>query len=199
MNGIVWHHCCVKVSLIMLPLLASLVSVAETNSVPATPTAAVRRPPPGPQQLALAHERAGRKHEAAGLYEAIARTNAAARKVLSHRLVTLYVETGETNKALAWANEVMRDNPDPQAYLAGVYARLGQWQAAREILEREIAGTTNATRAVTLRWQLAEVWEKAGNAAEARMALTEAAKVAKGTAMESAAQRQLDVQKKRVN
>ena len=51
--------------------------------------------------MAVAHERAGRKREAAALYEAMVRTNAAARKVLSHRLVTIYTQTGQTNKALA--------------------------------------------------------------------------------------------------
>jgi tetratricopeptide (TPR) repeat protein len=146
---------------------------------------------PSPQDIAAAHERAGRKREAAVLYEAMVRTNAAARKVLSHRLVALYVETGETNKALAWAREVMRDNPDPQAYLAAAQARLGQWPEAKEILERQIAGNTNSTRAVTLRWQLAEVYEKEGDGAKAIRVLNEAAGLARGTPMEAAAQRRL--------
>jgi hypothetical protein len=119
------------------------------------------------------------------------RTNAAARKVLSHRLVALYADTGETNKALTWVHEIMRDNPDPQAYLAAVQARLRQWQEARETLEREIAANTNATRAITLRWQLAEVYEKEGDGAKAGRVLNEAAGLAKGTSMEAAAQRRL--------
>ena len=172
-----------------------LAQAAETNSSPASPAPAIRRPPPSPQEVAAAHERAGRKREAAALYEAMVRTNTAARKVLSHRLVAIYAETGETNKALTWAREVMRDNPDPQAYLAAVQARLGQWQEAQETLEREIARNTNATRAVTLRWQLAEVCEKQGDAAKARKVLNEAADAAKGTPMESAAQRRLNALK----
>jgi tetratricopeptide (TPR) repeat protein len=123
------------------------------------------------------------------------RTNTAARKVLSHRLVALYVETGETNKALAWAREVMRDNPDPQAYLAAVQAQLGQSRQAQETLERDIARNTNTTRAVTLRWQLAEVFEKAGDSAKAGKALDEAARAAKGTPMEPTARQQLNASK----
>ena len=148
---------------------------------------AIHRQPPSPQEIAVAHEQAGRKREAAALYEAIVRTNTAARKVLPQRLVAIYVETGETNKALTWAREVMRDNPDPQGYLAAVQLRLGQSREAQETLEREIAHNTNATRAVTLRWQLAEVFVKAGDSAGAGKLLREAADAAKGTPMEPAA------------
>ena len=151
----------------------------------------IHYPALSPQEAAAAHERTGRKQEAAALYEAMVRTNSAARKVLSHRLVALYVETGETNKALAWAREVMRDNPDPQTYLAAVQARLGQSQEARAILERELAGNTNATRAVTLRWQLADIFEKEGDRVKARRLLNEAADAATGTAMEATTQRRL--------
>lgn len=144
------------------------------------------------QEQAVVHERAGRKREAAAIYEEIVRTNAAARKVLAGRLVTIYSETGETNKALRWAQEVMRNNPDPQAYLAAVHAKLGQYKQAQEILEREITGNTNATRAVTLRWQLADVCENFGEHQKARTILGEAAGIAKGTPMESAAQKRLN-------
>ena len=78
-----------------------------------------------------------------------------------------------------------------RAYLAAVHARLGQWKEARGILEREIVGNTNATRAVTLRWQLAEVYEAEGHGAQASRVLHEAAGLAKGTPMEAAAQRRL--------
>ena len=89
----------------------------------------------------------------------------------------------------------MQNNPDPQAYLAGVHARLGQLKLAQEILEREIAGNTNAARAVTLRWQLAEVCEKMGDSMKARKFLDEAAVDAKGTPMGPAAQKRLNAMK----
>jgi tetratricopeptide (TPR) repeat protein len=175
----------------MSVLLAAMAPGAETNSLPSSSGPAIHYPPPSPQEVAAAHERAGRKREAAALYETMARTNPAARKVLSHRLVTIYSETGQTNQALAWAGEVMRDNPDPQAYLATVQARLGQWQEARGMLEHEIAINTNTIRAVTLRWQLAEVYEKEGDGAKASRVLNEAAALAKGTPMEATSQRRL--------
>ena len=94
-------------------------------------------------------------------------------------------------QAMTWANEVMRANPDPQAYLAGVHSRLGNQKQAQQIPEREIAANTNATRAVTLRWQLADVCAKAGDTPKARKALEDAA-AAKRTPMEAAVRRRLD-------
>jgi tetratricopeptide (TPR) repeat protein len=168
-----------------------IIQGGEANAPATTLEAAIRPALPNPQEVAVAYERSGRKLEAAAIYEEMARTNAAARKVLSHRLVTIYAETGETNKALTWAREVMRENPDPQAYLAAVHAQLGQWSEAQETLEREIARNTNATRAVTLRWQLAEVHEKQGAGVKSSRVLNEAAGLAKGTQMEAATQRRL--------
>jgi tetratricopeptide (TPR) repeat protein len=180
---------------VLLSFLAATARGAETNSLTIQPEPAVRRPLPSPQQMAVENERAGRKREAAMLYEEMARTNAAARKVLSHRLVTIYAEIGETNKALALAREVRRDNPDPDAYMAAVHGRLGQWKEAQKILEHAIAANTNATRAVTLRWQLAEACEREGDEAKARKVLTEAADAAKETAMEPAALKRLNAPK----
>ncbi|MCC6356841.1 MAG: hypothetical protein IT577_23375 [Verrucomicrobiae bacterium] len=170
-------------------LTALLLTLAQGQA--AEPNPSPPRPAPTPQALAAAYEHAGRKAEAAAIYEQLAATNAVARKVLAPRLVQIYAETGRTNAALKWAREVMRDNPDPQAYLAGVYSRMGQPKQAQQILEREIAANTNATRAVTLRWQLADVHEKAGDKAQARKVMREGATAAKGTPMEAAAQRRL--------
>lgn len=158
---------------------------AVTPDVPEPHTA------PAPQALAAGYERAGRKEDAAAIYEQLAATNAVARKVLAPRLVQIYAETGQTNAALKWARDVMRDNPDPQPYLAGVHSRLGQQKQAQAILEREIGANTNAARAVTLRWQLADVCDKAGEKAKAKKSLEEAANAAKGTPMEATAQRRL--------
>jgi tetratricopeptide (TPR) repeat protein len=178
-------------SLIIGAFLAPVVQAAETNSLPANLAPVIGRSPPNPQEVATAHERAGQKREAAALYEQMALTNTAARKVLSHRLVEIYVETGETNKALTWAQEVMRDNPDPQAYFAAVQNRLGQSREAQETLEHYIARNTNATRTVTLRWQLAEVCARQGDLGKARDILNQAAGLAKGTSREATTQRRL--------
>lgn len=82
-------------------------------------TANIREMTANPQELATLHEREGRKGEAAALYEDIART------VLSQRLVTLYMATGEADKALAWAREARRDNPNPAARTARRGERIG--------------------------------------------------------------------------
>ena len=74
----------------------------------------------------------------------------------------------------------MEKNPDPQAYLAGVYALLGRLDEARSILDAEIAAATNAQRKVTLFWQMADVCEKTGDLAGADKALNEAAKTSAG-------------------
>ncbi len=170
-----------------LLLTALLLTLAQGHC--AEPNAQEARPAPIPQALADGYERTGRRAEATAIYEQLAATNSVARKVLAPRLVQIYAETGRTNEAMTWAQEVMRGNPDPQAYLAGVHSRLGQHKQAQDILEREIAANANATRAVTLRWQLADVHQKAGESAKARKALEEAAAAAKGTPMEAAAKR----------
>jgi len=88
-------------------------------------------------------------------------------------------------------NQATLDRSRLKAYLAAVQTRLGQCKEARKILEHEIAANTNATRAVTLRWQLAEACEKDGDTAKAGKVLSEAAGCAKGTPMEPAAQKRL--------
>jgi tetratricopeptide (TPR) repeat protein len=170
-------------------VLSALAQAGETN-LPTT-TQRVRRPISTTQELAAEHERAGRKREAAALYEEIARGDFTARKVLSQRLVAIYLETGETNKVLAWVREAMRGNPDPPAYLAAVQSGLGQWSTARDILEKELAANTNTVRAVTLRWQLADVCAEQGDSAKTRKLLKEAADAAKGTPLEPAALKRL--------
>jgi len=162
----------------------------ETNS-PANSSTPPKTRQIRPPELAEGQERAGRKLEAALLYEEMARTNSVARKVLAGRLVTIYARSGETNKALTWAHEVMRDNPDPQAYLAAVYGMLGACKEAGKILQREIDSNTNATRAVTLRWQLAEIAAKQGDKPNAEKLRKEAADAAKGTPLESAARKKV--------
>jgi tetratricopeptide (TPR) repeat protein len=176
-----------------------LASGGETNALRNPTNPVIRQIEHRPQDLATQLERSGRIREAAALYEEMVRTNTTARNVLSHRLVAIYTETGETNMALAWAHKVMRDNPDPQAYLAGVYGRLGQHDKARVILESEIAVNTNATRSITLRWQLAEICDKVGNNKKALKILDEAVIAAKGTRMEPAAKRRFETLSRKAN
>ena len=58
--------------------------------------------------------------------------------VLAQRLVQIYAQEGLAEKALNWAHVVMERNPEPQAYLAGVYTLLGNLDEARNILETTV-------------------------------------------------------------
>jgi tetratricopeptide (TPR) repeat protein len=128
----------------------------------------------------------------AATLEAEAAGNPAKRAVVAGELVKLYAKAGESENALTWARVVMEKNPDPQAYLAGVYAMLGQFADARTILEPEIAAATNAQREVTLCWQAADVCEADGDIAEARKFLRQAADLSVGGPYETTARKRLE-------
>lgn len=152
---------------------------------------------------AMGYERAGEKAKAAEIYEKLIETDPTKRMVLANRLVKLYAEIGNTNKALEWAHVVMERNPDPQAYLAGVHTMLGNYNEAKAILEKEISSVGSPSRKgdkdagkdprrkLTLYWQLADVYEKQGNDQKAEYLLKAAVELAKGKPEESAARRRL--------
>lgn len=141
------------------------------------------------------YEQAGDKLKAAEAYEALAQVDATRKTVIAWRLARLYAEAGVTNKALSWAREVMKSNPEPQAYLAGVHTLLKDYAGAETILRKELAGrSTNAlpTQRLTLHWQLADMYDKKGDAAKADAELQNAVHAVKGTPDEPVAQRRLD-------
>lgn len=123
-------------------------------------------------------QRAGKRLEAAEIYEQLIETDPARSRVLVGLLARLYAEAGKPAKALAWAEKVIEKHPDPQAYLAGVHAMCGDYKKAAQILDKEIAGAKQARRQITLRWQLADVHEKAGKLDEAEKVLRTAAEIA---------------------
>ena len=139
-----------------------------------------------------AYERSGEKLKAAATYEELVKTDPAKRLVVAHRLVRLYAALCNTNRALQWAEVVMERNPDPQAYLAGVYSMVGKHEEARAILEVEIPKAKRLHRKVTLHWQLADVYEVEGNAKKAEELLASAVELVKGRKEESAANRRLE-------
>jgi tetratricopeptide (TPR) repeat protein len=145
---------------------------------------------------AMAYERAGKGVEAAKTYEELVRVDPSKKKVVSRRLVKLYAEAGSTNAALKWAKQVMADNPDPQAYLAGVYSMLGDYDKASEMLAKEVTNAKKANRKIVLRWQFADVREKQGNYDKAEALLNEAEKLAKGSIYEKGTQKRLERLKK---
>jgi tetratricopeptide (TPR) repeat protein len=177
-------HCHI-VGLLLIPVAHALAA----DPAPGAPAA----PPADLPKQAAAFERKGDKAKAAETYEAIIAQEPGKRLVLAPRLVRLYAETGVTNKALEWAHVAMEHNPDPQAYLAGVHTMLGDTRAAKTILDKEIAAASPPRRQLTLRWQLADVLEKEGDAVAAEKTLTEAAEKVKGTPDEAAATKRLDL------
>lgn len=143
-------------------------------------------------EQATTYDVAGDKQKAADTYEKIVKADPAKGKVLSDRLVKLYAQLGKKEDTLRWAKEVMKDNPDPQAYLAGVYSLLADHKEAESILEKEIAAEKTPHRQLILNWQLADVCEKKGDRDKADKILSAAATAAKGTPDEAAAQQRLD-------
>lgn len=142
---------------------------------------------------AMGHERAGQALEAAKVYEEIARRDPTRKRVVAGRLVKIYATGGVPKKALSWAKVVMETNPQPQAYLAGVYTMLKDHEAARKILEEALEKADETVKKLTLMWQLAGVYEALDQFDKAEARLRAAVELAKGTNHEKAAKKQLDV------
>lgn len=149
--------------------------------------------------MAEACEKQGAGAEALRAYEQIVQRDPSTRSVLSRRMVELYAQTRQPQRALELARETMKSLPDPQAYLASVYVLVGGYPEARAILDKELATEQTARRKVALNWQLAEMCEKTGDAAGVKAALAAAAEAAKGTPDEPAAKRQVDAMEKRAS
>ncbi len=137
-------------------------------------------------------EKRGEIRKAAAAYEEIARTEPANARVLAPHLAQLYTDMGDKEPALRWAKEVMKDNPQPDAYLAGIYTRLGMLEEARDLLKKTIPQTADSRQQIMLDWQLAGVCVRLGETQEAEKALKDAMKLAEGTPDEETARRQLE-------
>jgi tetratricopeptide (TPR) repeat protein len=95
---------------------------------------ALAQDPQSPERLksvAERYARAGQPREAAAAYEEVLQVDTNARAVLAPLLVRLYIESKQPRPALAWAQQVMTNTPDPQAYLAGVYEAIGSRREAQ--------------------------------------------------------------------
>ena len=151
------------------------------------PPAGTNASPPQLSAMAEACERSGDLLGAAAAYERIIRQDPAKRVVLASRLVQIYAQEGLGEKALKWAQVAMERNPEPQAYLAGVYKMLGKLGEAQKILEQQLAEQKEPRRKLTLSWQLAEVYEKEGNISAAEKTLLESVESVRGAIDETAA------------
>jgi tetratricopeptide (TPR) repeat protein len=173
------------------PLALVLAAMVPLVGYAAGPASAVR-PVDDAVARASALELSGRPAEAVRVYEEMAQFDPVRRKVLAPRLVSLYASLGNAPRSLFWAQQAMVDNPDPQAYLAGVHTLLGQHAEAASLLATELARTNTATRAVALRWQLADLQLQQGRTNAALETLHAAEKSAKGSELEKLARQRVE-------
>lgn len=139
------------------------------------------------RRQAASLEQAGRTLEAARVYEQIVRMDPSRSRVLARRLAVIYAEARQEKKALSWAGIAAKDDPDPNAYLAGINSLMGNQDEAARLLEAELRQTGNAHRKVTLYWQLAGVKERGGDREGAARALNDALGASRGTPDEAVA------------
>ncbi len=143
--------------------------------------------------MAEQFEKDGHKREAADVYERLILKDPSTRRIVAPQLVRLYIETRQPAKALDWARAVSADMPEPQAYMAGVYAQLGGYNEARSILNREIETVQNVNRKVALLWQMADLCNRTGDVKGAHRALETAVEISAGHPEFATAKRRLSV------
>ncbi|MBN1675891.1 MAG: hypothetical protein JXR37_32910 [Kiritimatiellae bacterium] len=148
--------------------------------------------------LGREYQRAGEPLMAAAAYERLVEKDPTTRMVVCPLLVQIYAKAGQRADALKWAKDVIQRNPDPQAYLAGVHAMLGEYDEAKSILKKEIAAEKHARRNLTLYWQLADVHEDAAEFQMAEQALRNAMRFAENDHERKATERRIEsVRRKR--
>jgi predicted Zn-dependent protease len=131
---------------------------------------------------AQASEQAGDKAGAVAAYQRILAADPTAERVLAERLIQLHIELRRPQEALALAQRVKDQKPDPSAYLADVLLRCGSHREAQALLEKEIQAEARPARQVQLLLQLADLH---GDQPEAESALRRALAAATGTAWEA--------------
>lgn len=143
-------------------------------------------------ETAVRFERAGEHENAAAVFEVLIKQRPVTGQVLAPRLVRLYAKAGNEQRAVAWARRVMEDNPDPHAYLAGVYVLLKDYRRAQQILAQELIVEKSAHRKTALLWQLADVCRHQGEIDEATRCLRRAMDIAPNERMAETTQELLD-------
>ena len=154
----------------------TLAAAACLTLAAAGPAAVSDQARPGTElaRRAMDAERQGRPGDAIRAYEELLRHDPSFGNVAAHRLVELYTAARQAPQALAWARKVAPGRPDPQAYLAGVYAGLGQWKDAEMLLRQAIAAASGCAKLTPLLWQLADVQERQGETGAALATLAAA-------------------------
>lgn len=157
-------------------LLAAACLLLAAAGLTAAPAAGPDKRSPGAvlARRAMDAERQGRPGDAIRAYEELLRHDPSFGNVAAHRLVELYTAARQAPQALAWARKVAPGRPDPQAYLAGVYAGLGQLKDAEMLLRQAVAATSGCDKLTPLLWQLADVQERQGETGTALATLAAA-------------------------
>ena len=150
-------------------------------------------------RLGTAAERACHIAEAISAYEKLLQRDLSYERILAPRLVDLYVAGGQPARALSWAGRVASRHPDPQAYLAGVHARLRQWKEAEILLRQTLHATTALRKRLPLLWQLADVQEGQGDSAAAVVTLSGACEATPDEALRKTSAQRLAALRKRIS
>jgi len=140
---------------------------------------------------AAAAEKNGLTNEAVFAYTQLLERDISLVSVVGARLVELEIARNEPAAALRWAVRVARRHPQPDAYLSGVYARLGQWKESELLLRKALADERAPDRRVPLLWQLADAQERQGELEAARLTLARAVDEAGSAALKTTARQRL--------
>ena len=158
------------IALLLAGCLAALGTAASGQTASSSPGETVETL----IRRASSAEQACRTNEAIDAYERLLYRDTTYEAIVAPRLVNLYIGCGQALPALTWAARVSRSHPEQKAYLAAVYARLGQLKESELVLREALRDTRAPHRRVTLLWQLADVQESQGNSGAAFATLTAA-------------------------
>lgn len=162
----------------------ALLPMAAAGQSAAGPTGSLRR-------AAAQLDQAGADAEAAATYEELVRREPQQDAVVAPRLVTLYTALGRRDDALRWAHRQAPRTPDATAYLAGVYASLGEYEEALRLLAPPWEVAQDLQLTLARYWQVADIQMAAGRRKESLATLATAAQLATGTPHEAAATKRL--------
>ncbi len=163
---------------------------ADAAGLPEAAEAAMRR--------AASAESAGRTNEAVCAYERLLACDTSCESVVAPRLAQLYAGSGNAAQALAWAARAARRHPSPKAYLAGIYALLGQLAESELLLREAVRDERDPLRRTPLLWQLADIQERLGEGDAALATLAQARGAADDERLRTTSAQRLDAMRSRL-
>ena len=180
-------------SLLLAGCLAALGTAASGQTASSSPSETVETL----IRRASSAEQACRTNEAIEAYERLLYRDTTYEAIVAPRLVNLYIGCGQALPALTWAARVSRRHPEQKAYLAAVYARLGQMKESELVLHEALRDNRAPHQRVTLLWQLADVQESQGNSEAALATLTAAQNASPDNRLRETSVQRLDALRRR--